>query len=212
MNLCSHLMNVSKSQERGPHRMDHSYIAEHNIIARYGMGKLSSEECVSFEEHFVDCPQCQEQLETTQDFKQALKTVAAEDAAKPHLATGPGWLAVFNWRPALVAVAACVVIFAVPTFFLVRELRMAHAELNQARAAAASHPNAYEPLASAESAKPLPEPHPASSPRTGPATALAGNTNASSEQTLGGANCSRAACRGIHIRISDRQGRRSQRF
>ncbi len=168
--------------------MDHSYIDEHNIIARYGMGKLSSEECVSFEEHFVDCPQCQEQLETTQDFRQAFKTVAAEDAIKPQIATGSGWLAVFNWRPALVAVAACVVIFAVPTFFLIRELRLAQAELNQARAAAATsqHPNAYEPLASAESAKPLPEPRPTSSPRTGGATAVAGNTNASSEQTSGG--------------------------
>ncbi|HTD24665.1 MAG TPA: hypothetical protein VK738_18560 [Terriglobales bacterium] len=165
--------------------MDHSYIDEHNIIARYGMGKLSSEECVSFEEHFVDCPQCQEQLETTQDFRQAFKTVAAEDAIKPHLATGPGWLAVFNWRPALVAVAACAVIFVVPSFFLIRELRLAHAELSQARAAAASHPSAYEPQASAESAKPLPEPHPASSPRTGGATAVASNTNASSEHTSG---------------------------
>src|SRR5260370_13866357 len=188
MNLCSHFMSASKMHERGPRSMDHSYIDEHNIIARYGMGKLSSEECVSFEEHFVDCPQCQEQLETTQDFKQAFKTVTAEDAVKPQSVSGSGWLAGFSWRPALVAVAACAVIFAVPTFFLIRELRLAHAELNQARAAAAApqHPSAYEPLASAESAKPLPEPRPTSSPRTGAATAVAGNTNASSEQTSGG--------------------------
>src|SRR5260370_9824858 len=186
MNLCSHFMSASKMHERGPRSMDHSYIDEHNIIARYGMGKLSSEECVSFEEHFVDCPQCQEQLETTQDFKQALKTVTAEDAVKPQSVTGSGWLAGFSWRPALVAVAACAVIFAVPSFFLIKELRLAHAELNQARAAAPQHRSAFEPLARGESAKPLPEPRPTSWPRTGAATAVAGNRNGSSEQTSGG--------------------------
>src|SRR5260370_16703235 len=160
MNCWPHIMNVSKGQKRALHSMDHSYIDEHNIIAGYGMGKLSSEECVSFEEHFVDCPQCQEQLETTQDFKQALKTVTAEDAVKPQSVTGSGWLAGFSWRPALVAVAACAVIFAVPSFFLIKELRLAHAELTQASAPAPPHPTSYEPLSSPEPAKPLPEPPP----------------------------------------------------
>jgi hypothetical protein len=103
------------------------------------MGKLSSEECARFEEHFVDCPRCLEQLETTEDFSRALKTVAAEGAARPHFGREPVssfWLAASPWRPALIAIAACLAIFAVPGFVLMRQARLAHADLSQANTVA----------------------------------------------------------------------------
>jgi hypothetical protein len=101
------------------------------------MGKLSSQECARFEEHFVDCPRCLEQLETTEDFRQSLKTVAAEDATRSHFGNAPvssSWQAAFRWRPALIAVAACLAIFAVPGFVLMRQVDLAHSDLSQANA------------------------------------------------------------------------------
>src|SRR5260370_40866939 len=103
------------------------------------MGKLSSEECVRLEEHLVDCPECQKQLETTADFRQALKTVTTEDAPGSHMRTTPAlsfWPAAPSWQRALIAAAACFIILAAPAFLLIRQTRLAHAELNQAKAAA----------------------------------------------------------------------------
>ncbi len=139
--------------------MDHSYIDEHNVIARYGMGKLSPAECVRFEEHFVDCPQCQKQLEAAMDFRQALTTVAAEDAARSHFgaSASPFWPAAQSWKPALIAVAACLIILAVPAFLLIRQTRLAHSELDQAKAAAETWHRQYmdEQQATAELEKQL---------------------------------------------------------
>jgi len=58
--------------------MEHSYIEEHNIADRYLLGKLSDEERMRFEEHFADCLQCRDLLETTDDFRTGLRTVIAD--------------------------------------------------------------------------------------------------------------------------------------
>jgi anti-sigma factor RsiW len=57
--------------------MDHSYIAEHNIAARYVLGALSPAESAQFEEHFVDCPQCQAEIEDTRNFREGLKALTS---------------------------------------------------------------------------------------------------------------------------------------
>ena len=79
--------------------MDHRYIEEHNIVSRHVMGKLSARETAEFEEHFLDCPQCLDELQTSEDFRRALKQVAAEDTLRSRY-TVPGgfagWLA--KWR------------------------------------------------------------------------------------------------------------------
>lgn len=140
--------------------MDHSYIDEHNIIARYEMGKLSSEECAGFEVHFLDCLRCSEQLELTRDFRQALKTVAAEDGART-LSTAPARpvQAAPIGKPALIAIAVCVVIFAAPAFLLLQQMRLVHAELNQAKTDAEAWHRQYteQQQASAELEKQLHE-------------------------------------------------------
>jgi hypothetical protein len=119
--------------------MDHSYIDEHNVVARYGMGKLSSEESARFEEHFVDCPQCLEQLETTHDLKQAFRTLVAEDAAHTGFIGTPAKplrRASAGWRPGLVALAACLLVIALSAVLLVRQLHFGRTALVQANAAA----------------------------------------------------------------------------
>ncbi|HKX32255.1 MAG TPA: hypothetical protein VJ302_31500 [Blastocatellia bacterium] len=62
--------------------MEHSYIEENQIADRYLSGKLPAEERSRFEEHFVDCSQCLDRLETTADLRTGLRTVAAEEALR----------------------------------------------------------------------------------------------------------------------------------
>lgn len=68
--------------------MDHHYIEEQNISDRYLLGKLPAEERARFEEHFIDCRECLDRLETTEDFRGALRAVAVEDAARGYAQAG----------------------------------------------------------------------------------------------------------------------------
>ncbi len=68
--------------------MDHHYIEEQNIHDRYLLGKLPAEERARFEEHFIDCRECLDRLETTEDFRGALRAVAVEDAARGYAQAG----------------------------------------------------------------------------------------------------------------------------
>jgi hypothetical protein len=62
--------------------MDHHYIEEQNIPDRYLLGKLPSEERARFEEHFIGCRECLVRLETTEDFRGALRAAAVEDVTR----------------------------------------------------------------------------------------------------------------------------------
>ncbi len=68
--------------------MDHHYIEEKNIPDRYLLGKLPAEERARFEEHFIDCRECLDRMETTEDFRGALRTVAAEDVTRGYAQAG----------------------------------------------------------------------------------------------------------------------------
>src|SRR5262249_41965473 len=68
--------------------MDHHYIEEQNIPDRYLLGKLPVEERARFEEHFIDCRECLDRLETTEDFRGALRAVAAEDTTRGYAQAG----------------------------------------------------------------------------------------------------------------------------
>lgn len=68
--------------------MDHQYIEEQNIPDRYLLGKLPAEERARFEEHFIDCRECLDRLETTEDFRGALRAVAVEDAMRGFAQVG----------------------------------------------------------------------------------------------------------------------------
>ena len=70
--------------------MEHSYIDKHNVADRYLLGELSLEERVRFEEHFADCAQCLDRLETTDDFRAGLRIVVAKEALRhrAYLQTG----------------------------------------------------------------------------------------------------------------------------
>jgi hypothetical protein len=112
------------------------------------MGKLSARERAEFEEHFLDCPQCLEQLETEEDFQRAFKRVAAEDAARmrdPAPARLSGWLAgLGRWRQAALWVTAGLLLALAPAALYIGKLERARRGVDQRTAASPEWQRRYE--------------------------------------------------------------------
>jgi hypothetical protein len=120
--------------------MDHHYIEGHNIPDRYLQGTLSAAERTRFEEHFIDCPECLDRLEVTEDFRGALRTVAAERPATPVVHARPGlrrWLgAMPGGRSAALLAAAVLVLAVLPTVLSIVRVGQARRQMDQARLSA----------------------------------------------------------------------------
>jgi len=120
--------------------MNHAYIESNGLVELYHRGLLPPDEEARFEEHFVDCPQCTEQLELARGFQRGLKAMAAEDAARAVVGAGLfAWLArrgrLAQWGTAL---AALVVVAALPALWLLAGGRSERRE-QEARLAAERH-------------------------------------------------------------------------
>src|ERR1700723_2225071 len=120
--------------------MDHDYINEHGVVSLYVAGRLSPEERAGFEEHFVDCRQCLDQIEVTGELRDGLRQVAKEDAARagvaplgdapqvvPALWAGPG-----SRNPRGLLAYAMVVVVGLGAIFFV-DVRYRRAEVAEAR-------------------------------------------------------------------------------
>jgi len=126
---------------------DHDYINEHGLVSLYVAGKLSPEERAGFEEHFVDCQQCLEQIEVTAELREGLRQVAKEDAGRPGVAradiAGQGvapqlapalWAGAGSWNQrGLLAYAMVVVVGLAAVFFV--DARYRRSEVAEARRA-----------------------------------------------------------------------------
>ncbi|MCG8458318.1 MAG: hypothetical protein MI919_18735, partial [Holophagales bacterium] len=71
--------------------MNHSQIESENVVERYLIGRLSAEQRARFEEHYLDCRQCLDQLELGRRLHRGLKLVAAEDGAHPRRGPVAAW-------------------------------------------------------------------------------------------------------------------------
>jgi len=118
--------------------MEHSYIEDHHIADRYLSGKLSIEERVRFEEHFVDCPECLDRLQTIDYFSAGLRTVAVEEATRLRANLSVGRAGVLA-RIALLArrrhgpsLAVAILLIALPMGLLIPEWMSARRELARA--------------------------------------------------------------------------------
>ena len=121
--------------------MDHDHINEHGVVSLYVAGKLSPDERIGFEEHFVNCQQCLDQIELTDDLRSALKHAAKEDAAlqgvgrlgvAPQLSRSP-WVGYRIWqRPQLLAYATLVILLGLSTVFYT-DARYRRSELDEVR-------------------------------------------------------------------------------
>jgi len=130
--------------------MEHSYIEDHHIADRYLSGKLSIKERMSFEEHFVDCPECLDRLRTIDDFCVGLRTVAAEEATRlrSYLSVGQAGvlarIALLVWRRHGPLLAIAILLIALPMALLILEWRSARRELAQARQESSEWRRKYE--------------------------------------------------------------------
>jgi hypothetical protein len=133
--------------------MDHEQITEHNVVERYVLGRLTSEEEEVFEEHLLECPECRLQVEREEDFQDSLHVVAAQEAARATARVGAlvwlgrrrGWL-----------LAAALLLLAVLPLWLLRERSRLQGEVGQLQATLAHPPvaPAPAPVAPAPSADP----------------------------------------------------------
>ena len=128
--------------------MDHQYIEGHDIPDRYLQGTLSAAERARFEEHFIDCPQCLDRLEMTEDFRSALRTAAAEGALISRVRARPGLRAGVREMPrgreAALLAAAVLLLVALPAVLSILWTGQARRQMDQARLSAADWQRKYD--------------------------------------------------------------------
>ena len=98
--------------------MNHPEIEEHQVIDRYVMGTLPPDEAERFEDHYLSCPQCLDQLALAESMQRGFKRAAGQDAARVAVTRQ---LALFAWlsrlgrsrQAAVLAMALLVVVVAV---------------------------------------------------------------------------------------------------
>jgi hypothetical protein len=132
--------------------MDHDYIAANGLVERYHQGLLESDEEARFEEHFVGCSECSEQLELARGFQRGLKAMVAEDVARAAVAQAVVQAGLFAWlarrgRLAQWGVAAALLVLVVLGVLPVLRLRKESASLRQSLAALRERGNAQEQTA-----------------------------------------------------------------
>ncbi|MGD0299395.1 MAG: zf-HC2 domain-containing protein [Bryobacteraceae bacterium] len=101
--------------------MDHSRIEEHNLIDRYVRGTLPADERAEFEEHFVDCAACQEQIEAAKSLRLAVRESVTETRASS------------GWRWTAIAACACLGIALAASSMFLFERQSARSELASLR-------------------------------------------------------------------------------
>lgn len=123
--------------------MKHSEIEEHQLIDRYVMGKLPPDEAESFEEHYLSCPQCLDQLAVAESMQRGFKRAAGQDVAQIAVTRQ---LALFAWlsrlgrsrQAAVLSMALLVVVVAVlPGGLALRRLGEVDQELTETHRALA---------------------------------------------------------------------------
>lgn len=129
--------------------MDHDYIANNGLVERYHQGSLPPDEEARFEEHFVGCPECTEQLELARGFQRGLKTMVAEDVVRAAAAQAVVQAGFFAWlarrgRPAQWGFAAALLILAALGALPILRFREESASLRQTVAALQERGNAQE--------------------------------------------------------------------
>jgi hypothetical protein len=112
--------------------MNHADVEEHGFIERYHRGDLPADEEMLFEEHYLGCAECQENLTFARGFRKGVRAMAAEDLSRQTALLGAGLLAWLSRRGRGMRVGLTLaVLFAalVPPVWLVVENRRLAGEL-----------------------------------------------------------------------------------
>src|SRR5690349_17576955 len=128
--------------------MNHDHINEFNLIDQYVLGKLSTDEAEAFENHFIDCPECVDQLNLTRSLVQDLKglavqeTLVSENRRTPVARWWPYRLAPAGYWPAIACL--CIVLAGLFAFFAVRRMNRLEGELRQTKEDASAIRRQYQ--------------------------------------------------------------------
>jgi hypothetical protein len=68
--------------------MDHTIIEDQSLVDRYIQGRLTPPERVEFEDHFIDCDQCLEQLELAEAFRTGVRDAVAGEVVRTTAQAG----------------------------------------------------------------------------------------------------------------------------
>lgn len=117
--------------------MDHTYVEENQVVERYVMGRLPPEEAARFEEHYLSCPECLDQIDLAESMDRGFKRAAGQDAARlaatRQLAL-VAWLSRLSRSRQVAALAmAAFVIAVVPGLLALREIGVRGRELAETR-------------------------------------------------------------------------------
>ena len=72
--------------------MNHAEIEEHQIVDRYLLGRLAEADAGRFEQHYLACQQCLDELELAERMQGAARTAASEDASRLAASRSPGFI------------------------------------------------------------------------------------------------------------------------
>ena len=127
--------------------VNHPQIEESDLVDRYLLGRLLPEEQAQFEEHFVDCQECLDRLETSASFRRGVKTAVAEDAMRSSVYVQSGILAWLmrrdRWQRLTLLVIAIVLLIGPSAFFIMKNRRVQE-ELDHARRESLEWQRQYE--------------------------------------------------------------------
>jgi anti-sigma factor RsiW len=121
--------------------MKHLDVEEHQVIDRYLQGSLPPDEAALFEEHYLSCQQCLDQLAVAESMQRGFKRAAGQDAAR---LAATRQLAVVAWlsrmsrsrqAAALFMVVLVVGVVAIPGGLALRRLDEVDQELAETRRA-----------------------------------------------------------------------------
>jgi Putative zinc-finger len=116
--------------------MDHEDIRDRNLADLYLADELSAEEKAAFEEHFFDCQECLEELETARSFGQGMK-----DGAKLPATPARWWMLLAFAAGVVVTLALAALLKRTPDFPEQQQLaaeRQKNSELQRELALAAT--------------------------------------------------------------------------
>lgn len=120
--------------------MDHDYIEQFDIVDRYVMRRLAAEEKEQFEEHFIDCPQCIDSMETARGLTQGFRLFTVQQAAQRQSDTVEKkegfflqWLSRKTW-----AVVACSLLLGIILISILSILQVRHLRREAARSESAA--------------------------------------------------------------------------
>lgn len=121
--------------------MRHLDVEEQQVVDRYLLGTLPPGEAAEFEEHYLSCQQCLDQLALAESMQRGFKRAAAQDAvrlAATRQLAAVAWLARLSrsrQAASLFTVVLVVAVTALPGVFAFRQLGQADRELAETRRA-----------------------------------------------------------------------------